>query len=78
MSQISNQPWKTFIKFIESKGCVLDRIKGDHHVYVKPGIIRPLIIPIRNPLPEFIIRNNLKILGLTTGDFKIYLNSRDK
>lgn len=78
MSEISNQSWKVFVKFIEMHGCALDRIKGDHHVYIKKGIARPLVIPIRNPLPEFIVRNNLKILGLTVSDYKNFLNPKKK
>jgi predicted RNA binding protein YcfA (HicA-like mRNA interferase family) len=36
------------------------RQKGDHLVYVKDGVPRPLVIPKRENIPVFIIKDNLK------------------
>ena len=39
---------------------MLDRIEGDHLVYVKSGYIRPVVIPKVKEVQVFIIANNLK------------------
>ena len=57
--------WKIFEKFLLSQGCVFIRIKGDHRVYVKTGKQRPLVVPQYNPIPAFIIMNNLRVLGVS-------------
>ncbi len=57
--------WKMFEKFLLVQGCVFKRIKGDHRVYTKPGLKRSLIVPQYDPLPPFIILNNLRVLGVT-------------
>lgn len=56
--------WKIFEKFLLKQGCVFKRIKGDHRVYTKPGLKRSLIVPQYDPLPPFIILNNLRVLGV--------------
>ena len=56
---------KQFQKFLVYLGCTLKRSHGDHFVYIRSGLIRPIIIPKDSPLPQFIIRNNLRLLGLT-------------
>ncbi len=50
-------------------GCSLKRSKGDHFVYVRPDLVRPVIIPLDNPLPQFIIQNNLRLLGISWKEF---------
>lgn len=60
---------KQFQKFLLYVGCSQKRSKGDHFVYVRSGLMRPIIIPLDNPLPQFIIRNNLKLLGISWEEF---------
>ena len=60
---------KQFQKFLIYVGCSLKRSHGDHFIYVRSGLIRPIIIPKDNPVPQFIVRNNLKLLGLTWEEF---------
>ncbi len=74
MPKISNIPSKIFVKFLVSKGCLLDRVEGDHNIYTKEGIIRPVVVPIRKALPIFIILNNLKTLGISKKDFISFIN----
>ncbi len=57
--------WKMFEKFLLEQGCVFKRMKGDHRVYTKSGLNRSLIVPQYDPLPPFIILNNLRVLGVT-------------
>lgn len=63
---ITNRQFQQFLIYV---GCSLKRSKGDHFVYVRSGLIRPVIIPKDNPLPQFIIRNNLKLLGISWEEF---------
>jgi len=52
--------WKKFEKFVLFIGCRLEREKGDHRVYWRSDLKRPVIIPRYKNLPVFIIRNNLR------------------
>lgn len=41
----------------------------------KPGLKHPLIVPTYNPLPVFIIENNLRVLGLSHEEYLRILES---
>lgn len=69
MPRIQSIHWKEFEKFLLSVGCEFKREKGDHRVYWKAGIRRPVIIPRDTALPAFIILNNLKVLGITREEY---------
>jgi predicted RNA binding protein YcfA (HicA-like mRNA interferase family) len=60
---------KKFCKILEQEGFKLARIEGDHYIYIKDTIARPLVVPIRKQLPIFIILNNLKTAGISRKDF---------
>ena len=60
---------RQFQKFLVYVGCSLKRSKGDHFVYIRSDLVRPVIIPLENPLPQFIVRNNLKLLGISWEEF---------
>ncbi len=60
MLKIAPIPWRRLAKIFELEGWKLVRIRGDHLVFIKPGCIRPVIIPRDNPVEIFIIQNNLK------------------
>jgi predicted RNA binding protein YcfA (HicA-like mRNA interferase family) len=44
---------------MEKAGFKRVRTEGDHFVYVKPGVARPVVIPDWDEVPVFIIKNNL-------------------
>jgi predicted RNA binding protein YcfA (HicA-like mRNA interferase family) len=69
MPRIQSIHWKEFEKFLLKVGCVFKREKGDHRVYWKEGIKRPIIVPRDTSLPAFIILNNLKVLGISREDY---------
>jgi len=60
MPKIAPVPYQTLIKVFEKDGFHFQRQRGDHLVYSKPGIPRPLVIPMYDQIPVFIIRNNLR------------------
>ncbi len=69
MPRIQAIHWKEFEKFLFRVGCTFKREKGDHRVYWKDGIKRPLVIPRDTSLPAFIILNNLKVLGISREEY---------
>ncbi len=60
---------KRFQKFLVYVGCSLVRVHGDHFVYARADLKRPIIIPLDNPLPQFIIKNNIDVLGISWAEF---------
>ena len=56
-------------KVFEKAGFRLARQRGDHCMYVKTGIARPVVIPIRRDVPVFIIKNNLRSAGISREEY---------
>jgi len=69
MSQLHPVNWKEFEKFLLYIGCKYKRQKGDHRVYWREGLNRPVILPTYKNLPIFIIRNNLRTLNITVEEY---------
>jgi predicted RNA binding protein YcfA (HicA-like mRNA interferase family) len=69
MSGVTPIHWKRFEKFLLFVGCVLKREKGDHRIYWRDGLSRPLVIPRDTQLPIFVIRNNLRLLGISPEEY---------
>lgn len=69
MSDINSVSWRLFEKFLIRIGYVFKRQKGDHRIYWKNGIPRPIVVPQERTLPVFIILNNLRVLGITKEEF---------
>ena len=69
MDEIQSIHWKKFEKFLLNIGCEFKREKGDHRIYWKDGLKRPVVIPRDSQLPAFIILNNLRILGISREKF---------
>jgi hypothetical protein len=38
-------------------------------IYVKAGVIRPVVIPAYRDIPVFVIRNNLKTAGISRDEY---------
>ena len=67
--------WKKFEKFLLYVGCALRRERGDHRIYERVGLARPLVVPRVTAIPVFIIRNNLRVLGISV---EAYLQMLEK
>jgi hypothetical protein len=52
-------------RIFEAAGCKYSHTRGDHLVYHYPGAIRPVVIPKYKEVPVFIIKNNMKVIGLS-------------
>lgn len=57
--------YMTLVAVFELDGFVFDRQRGDHLIYTKPGVIRPLVIPAYHEVPVFIIKNLLRTAGMS-------------
>ena len=69
MPRIIPLHWKKFEQFLLYVGCTLERERGDHRIYWRKDLKRPVVIPRDSSLPVFIIRNNLRILGIAPKDY---------
>jgi len=58
MASLKPIHWKRFEKFLIFIGCGLEREKGDHRIYWRKGLKRPVVIPnILKFWKEFNIHN---------------------
>lgn len=69
MAHLAPIHWKKFEKFLLFIGCYFQREKGDHRIYWRKGLKRPVVISRDAELPVFIIRNNLRILGIDPEEY---------
>lgn len=65
--------WK-LRKIREKAGFECVRTEGDHFVYVKPGVARPVVIPDWAEVPVFIIKNNLRTAGISRDEYFEFLS----
>lgn len=64
MAAIRSVSYKTLVEVFERDGFGFLRQRGDHLIYTKPGVRRPLVIPIYQEVPVFIIKNLLRTAGM--------------
>ena len=65
MSKIVPIPASRLRKVFEKAGFKCVRIEGDHYVYTKQGVMRPVVIPDWSEVPVFIIKNNMRTAGIS-------------
>ena len=65
MPKLSPVSYKQLVKVFESEGFRCVRTEGDHMVFTKPSVIRPVVIPKYAAIPVFIIKNNLRTAGIS-------------
>lgn len=65
MSRIAPVPFRKIVRVLELEGFTLARERGDHMVFAKPDIQRPVVVPRYDPLPVFIIKNILRTARIT-------------
>lgn len=57
--------YSDLVRVFEKDGFTFVRQRGDHLIYTKPGVTRPLVIPAYHAVPVFIIKNLLRTAGMT-------------
>jgi predicted RNA binding protein YcfA (HicA-like mRNA interferase family) len=65
MQKLSPVSYKQLVKVFEADGFRCVRQEGDHMVFTKTGMLRPVVIPKYAAVPVFIIKNNLRTAGMS-------------
>ena len=69
-TKLTNIPLNDYRTFLSKVGCNLSGTEGGHEKWTRKDLTRPIIVQTHeSPVPEFIIRNALRNLGLTKKDF---------
>ena len=61
--------YRKFEKFLLHVGCHFVRQVGDHKVYSRADLIRPVIVRTKKDLPIIEIKSNLRTLGISTAEY---------
>lgn len=78
MRSLANISIKEFQNVLLLLGLEKVRVKGGHEAWMKAGMSRPVIIQNHvEPIPEFIVRNNLRNLGISKADFLSLLEKEE-
>lgn len=68
--QLKNVYLVEFESFLELAKCSYKRTIGGHVIYESCDLTKPITFSNHvNPIPEFVIKNALRTLGLTKDDF---------
>ena len=74
MRSLNNVTLAEFREYLRQNGLSPVRTKGGHEAWMKQGMSRPIVIQThKDPIPEFIIQNNLRTLGISRKDFLAWL-----
>jgi len=65
MPKLSPVSYAKLVKVVEAEGFRHVRTEGDHMVFTKSGVIRPVVIPRYPAVPVFIIKNTLRTAGIS-------------
>jgi hypothetical protein len=75
--RLSNIPLSVFREFLFDMGCERVSVEGGHEKWRKEGCLRSVILQTHiDPVPEFIVRSNLRTLGLTRKDIENWMRNR--
>ena len=75
--KLSNISINDFRDFLKAIGCEKTKIQGGHERWSKPGLSRPIILQTHvSPIPEFIVKNTLRNLGMTKAQFFDYYKKK--
>ena len=67
---IKNISLRLFRQFLTSKGLKVIRTNGGHEIWGGKQLLRPIVIQTHiDPIPEFVIKNNLRNMGVTVEDY---------
>lgn len=75
----SNITIADFRQFLADKGLTeVESGNTGHEKWNKEGMLRPVVFQTHiDPIPEFIVHNNLRNMGLTASDLRAWLKERD-
>ncbi|MGH7814295.1 MAG: type II toxin-antitoxin system HicA family toxin [Candidatus Binataceae bacterium] len=61
--------FRTLAAVFERAGFTFNRRHGDHLIYTKSGVKRPLVIPMYREVPVFVIKNLLRTAEMSREEF---------
>ena len=68
--KLKNVSLADYILFLEKAGCKRIRTNSGHFIYSRMDLMRPIVVQTHiDPVPEFIIKNALRAMGLSEKDF---------
>jgi hypothetical protein len=68
--KLSNISLDNFREFLTKAGCKCTRTKGGHEHWTRANLNRPITLQTHvDPVPEFIIKNALRTLGINKKEF---------
>jgi predicted RNA binding protein YcfA (HicA-like mRNA interferase family) len=65
MPRITPIHYRKILRVLEHESFILARERGDHMVFTKAGVARPIVVPRYDPLPVFILKNVLRTAGIS-------------
>jgi predicted RNA binding protein YcfA (HicA-like mRNA interferase family) len=65
MSRIVPVSYKKLVRVLELEGFTMVRERGDHMIFTKLGILRPIVVPRYDALPVFIVKNVLRTASIS-------------
>ena len=72
--KLQNISLADFRLFIKHHGLNLIRTSGGHEIWARKDLTRPVVLQTHiDPVPLFIIKNNLRTMGLTLKDLRDFL-----
>lgn len=77
--KLSNIPLSTFRDYLAYEGWSKSEQNrgGGHEKWIKTGSLRPVILQTHiDPVPEFIIKSNLRTMGVSRKDFLEWLRNK--
>jgi predicted RNA binding protein YcfA (HicA-like mRNA interferase family) len=58
-------------KFLETVGCKYYQMKGDHELWGRSDLYRPIVFPVKHKeLTQSLIRSNLRTLNMSAEDYQ--------
>lgn len=76
MRNLSNVTIAELRIILTKQGLRVERSKGGHEMWSKEGMSRPVVFQThKQPIPEFVVQNAIKTLGMTKKEFIALLES---
>ena len=78
MTRIPDHGWKDVDRILRQLGFRHTRTKGDHLVYERDDMARPVIVPKWDSIPRFIVANIMRTAGVTKKAYIVLLSGDER
>lgn len=73
--RLQNISVSEFRSFLKHHGLSRIRTASGHEIWTRTDLTRPVVIQTHiDPIPIFIVKNNLRTIGLTTSDLREFFS----